>query len=56
MSKAVPASVQDSLLVRGVLIAIALCFLGLMLILPMALVLTQALGHGFTLYLDALRD
>ena len=56
MSKAVPASVQDSLLVRGVLIAIALCFVGLMLILPMALVLTQALGHGFTLYLDALRD
>ncbi len=56
MRKAVPASVQDSLLVRGVLIAIALCFVGLMLILPMALVLTQALGHGFTLYLDALRD
>lgn len=56
MSKAVPPSVQDSLLVRGVLIVIALCFVGLMLILPMALVLTQALGHGFTLYLDALRD
>lgn len=56
MSKAVPPSVQASFLVRGVLIVIALCFVGLMLILPMALVLTQALGHGFTLYLDALRD
>lgn len=56
MIKTVPSSVQDSPLVRGVLITIALCFVGLMLILPMALVLTQALGQGFTLYLDALRD
>ncbi len=56
MIKAVPSSAQDSPLVRGVLITIALGFVGLMLILPMGLVLTQALGHGFTIYLDALRD
>lgn len=37
-------------------IAIALCFLGLFIVLPLAVVFTQAFSKGFTAYLDALRE
>ena len=56
MKQDAPAAVQDSPLMRRALIALALCFIGVMLVMPMVLVLTQALGHGVATYLDALRD
>ena len=46
----------ESPLVRRLLIGTALGFLALFLVAPLAVVLTQALGKGFTVYLDALRD
>lgn len=46
----------ESPLVRWLLISTALGFLALFLVLPLAVVLTQALGKGFTAYLNALRD
>lgn len=41
---------------RWFLTAIALGFIALMLVLPLVLVLTQALAHGVAAYLDALHD
>ena len=52
----IPAAAQDLPVVRFLLIAVALAFVAIMLILPLVLVLTQALAHGLSAYLDALRD
>lgn len=56
MSTETPAAAQDLPVVRFILIAVAVGFVALMLILPLVLVLTQALAHGVSAYLDALRD
>ena len=41
---------------RALLIATALGFLGLFLVLPLVTVFLQALGKGFGAYLDAIRE
>jgi sulfate transport system permease protein len=46
----------EPLAVRWLLIATALGFLGLFLALPLAVVLTEALGKGVAVYVAALRD
>ncbi len=52
---AVPAH-GDSPLVRRTLIAVALGFLGLFLILPLVLIFSQALAEGVRVYFDAIRE
>lgn len=54
MSRAV--STTESRLVRGLLIAVALGFLGLFVVLPLLAVFTEALAQGFGAFVDAVRD
>jgi sulfate transport system permease protein len=49
-------SIQESRLVRGVLIAVAGLFLGVFLLLPLVNVFVQAFSEGWTAYLEALRQ
>jgi sulfate transport system permease protein len=46
----------ESALVRGILISIALLFLGFFLVLPLASVFAQAFAKGWQTYSDAIRD
>jgi sulfate/thiosulfate transport system permease protein len=50
------ASLRDGALARAILIATALGFLGLFVVLPVALVFTQALAKGLRAYLDAINE
>lgn len=54
MSRAV--STTESRLVRGLLIAAALGFLGLFIVLPLLAVFSEALAQGFGAFADAVRD
>lgn len=54
MSRAV--STTESRLVRGLLIAVALGFLGLFVVLPLLAVFTEALAQGFGAFAEAVRD
>ncbi len=47
---------EESRWVRGVLITAAAFFLGVFLLLPLANVFVQALGHGLAAYVEALRQ
>lgn len=51
-----PTAVGESPLVRGLLIAAALAFLGLFLFLPLVTVFAQALSRGFGLYFSSFTD
>ncbi len=50
------AELTEPFLVRWLLIAVALVFLGLFLLVPLAAVFSQALEKGFSAYLAALRE
>ncbi|HEY7978978.1 MAG TPA: hypothetical protein VID67_12370, partial [Rhizomicrobium sp.] len=47
---------DDSILTRGLLIAITIGFIGIFLLLPLLTVFTSALANGLQAALDALRD
>ncbi len=49
-------SVGESALVKGILITVALLFLGLFLFVPVILVFAQALSKGLAVYLEAVRE
>lgn len=51
-----PAATAEPRLVRGLLIGVALAFLGIFLFLPLAAVFAQAFAGGVGVYLDALRE
>ena len=51
-----PAHLTEPRWVRGVLLALALGFLGLFLLLPLIVVFAEALSKGCALYLDAIAD
>ena len=53
---AAPRGTAEPALVRWLLIVIAIGFLALLLLLPLAAVFTQALEHGLSGYFGALRD
>lgn len=55
-NEARPRHLTESRTVQIVLIGIALLFLGAVIILPMATVLTEAFRKGFRVYADAIRD
>jgi sulfate transport system permease protein len=50
------SAAQDPRWMRVLLIAVALVFLGLFLVLPLLTVFLQALSKGFGVYLDAIRE
>jgi sulfate transport system permease protein len=52
----VRAATTETWWVRSLLIAVALAFLALFLVLPLAVVFTEALRKGFAVYLAALRE
>ncbi len=52
----VQAGTTESLLVRWTLTALALAFMTLFLVLPLAAVFTEALRNGAAAYFDALKD
>ena len=54
--RVVTRATGESRLVRWTLIGIALLFLGLVLLLPLATVFTQALAKGLPAYLEAIRE
>ncbi len=54
--RAVTRATGESAAVRWTLITVALVFLGLTLLLPLALVFAQALSKGFTAYLEAIKE
>lgn len=51
-----PAHLTEPRWVRGVLLALALGFLGVFLLLPLITVFIEALGKGWALYFDAIAD
>jgi sulfate/thiosulfate transport system permease protein len=51
-----PAHVTEPFLVRFLLVGVALAFLGLFLVVPLAAVFAQALEKGLGAYLDALKE
>jgi sulfate/thiosulfate transport system permease protein len=51
-----PSAVEDPAWLRITLIGVALLFLGLFLLLPLATVFLQAFSKGFAVYLAAIRD
>lgn len=53
---AAKAELTEPMLVRWLLIAVALVFLGLFLVVPLAAVFSQAFEKGFATYLAALRE
>src|SRR3712207_5494929 len=54
--RSVTRATGEAPLVRWTLTAIALLFLAFTLVLPLALVFSQALAKGFDAYLEAIRD
>ena len=54
--RAVTRATGESRLVRWALIAVALVFLALTLLLPLVLVFAQALSKGLAVYLDAIKE
>ena len=52
----VQAGTTESRLVRWLLIGLALAFMALFLLLPLAAVFTEALRNGWGAYLEALQD
>ena len=56
MSAPVDITTTDSPLVRRILIGAALLFLGAFLILPLAIIFTEAFAKGWKLYFHALRE
>jgi sulfate/thiosulfate transport system permease protein len=54
--RAVTRATGESRVVRWTLVSIALVFLALTLVLPLALVFTQALAKGLPAYLEAIRE
>src|SRR5688572_3543086 len=54
--RAVTRATGESRLVRWTLIAVALIFLALVLLLPLALVFVQAFAKGLPTYLEAIRE
>ena len=54
--RAVTRATGESRVVRWALIGAALLFLGLVLLLPLAIVFTQALAKGLPAYLEAIRE
>ena len=54
--RAVTRATGESAVVRWTLITVALVFLGLTLLLPLALVFAQALSKGFAAYLEAIKE
>jgi sulfate/thiosulfate transport system permease protein len=54
--RAVTRATGESAVVRWTLIAVALVFLGLTLLLPLALVFAQAFSKGFAAYVEAIKE
>jgi sulfate transport system permease protein len=51
-----PSPVTEGALARRALIGVALCFLGVFLLLPLAVVFTEALRQGFAAYWETFED